>query len=128
MFTVRPALQILILGLWVAFLVMLMLAIVPVDQVEYWGIDIGYYRAAAKALRYGADPFVHENLYKYADGAHIDEVLGFTYTPLFLLFCRAKPLVLDSRECSMRTRCDRRSPGCSSSALDQRSDHGERIA
>ena len=83
----RSVVQILVLAIALALLTVL-LAVVPFERIEYWAIDLGYYRAAALALRDGADPYVQENLFKYADGAYIDEMLLYTYSPVFALFMR----------------------------------------
>jgi hypothetical protein len=81
----RPTVQIPALLLATILLVVL-LSLLPFGRVEYWAVDLGCYRAAALALRSGADPYLQENLRKYADGAPIGAITRYAYPPSFLLF------------------------------------------
>ena len=76
-----------IIGLILAtVLLVILLSVAPFNRVNFWAVDLGSYRAAALALRNGADPFLQENLVQYADGAPISALTRYTYLPTFLLF------------------------------------------
>ena len=56
--TDRPTRQVLALLLATALLVVLLVAL-PLERVDNWAIDLSCYRAAALALRNGANPYLY---------------------------------------------------------------------
>jgi hypothetical protein len=77
-----------------------LLAKAPLTSISYWGIDIYTFRAAAKAIMMGADPYHEPNIVRFADGATIGNIHNYIYAPYFAFILR--PLAWLSPETASR--------------------------
>jgi hypothetical protein len=78
----------------------LMLAQAPLARIPFWGIDVYTFRAAAKAMMLGADPYYEANILRFADGAKVGNIHNFIYAPYFAFATR--PLAWLSPESASR--------------------------
>lgn len=60
-----------------------LIAFAPLPQISYWGIDIYTFRAAAKAMALGENPYDEPNILRFADGATVGVIHNFVYAPFF---------------------------------------------
>jgi hypothetical protein len=81
----RPTLILLIIAL-AAF--GLLIALAPLDKIDYWGIDLYTFRAGAKAMALGYTPYDEPNILRFADGATVGVIHNFAYAPYFALILR----------------------------------------
>jgi hypothetical protein len=72
----------------------------PFADISYWGIDVYTYRAAAKAMMMGADPYFEPNILRFADGATVGNIHDYIYAPYFAFALR--PLAWLSPETASR--------------------------
>jgi hypothetical protein len=90
---------------WVLLVVALigfgiMLAQAPLTRIPFWGIDVYTFRAAAKAMMVGADPYYEANILRFADGVKVGNIHNFIYAPYFAFATR--PLAWLSPESASR--------------------------
>ncbi len=85
---VRLTLLILSTGALVA-----LLAIYPFEQVQFWGWDVSVFRAGAKALLHGSNPYLAQNVVAFSDGAELASIPYFVYAPFFALLIAPLALV-----------------------------------
>jgi hypothetical protein len=78
----------------------IMLAQAPLTRIPFWGIDIYTFRAAAKAMMLGADPYYEANILRFADGVKVGNIHNFIYAPYFAFALR--PLAWLSPESASR--------------------------
>jgi hypothetical protein len=60
-----------------------LIAFAPLTSISYWGIDIYTFRAAAKAIALGEDPYYEPNILRFADGVTVGRIHNFAYAPFF---------------------------------------------
>ena len=60
-----------------------LIAFAPLTDISYWGIDIYTFRAAAKAIALGEDPYHEPNILRFADGVTVGRIHNFAYAPFF---------------------------------------------
>jgi len=77
-----------------------LLAVAPLPRIPFWGIDIYTFRAAAKAMMVGADPYNALNIPRFADGATVGNIHNYLYAPYFAFALR--PLAWLSPESASR--------------------------
>jgi len=74
--------NIIILTLSVAALVGLLL-FAPLPTGGSWGWDVAIFRAGARALMQGQNPYLPANIPRFADGAQLATIPFYTYSPVF---------------------------------------------
>lgn len=60
-----------------------LIAFAPLTKISYWGIDIYTFRAAAKAMASGENPYHEPNILRFADGATVGNIHNYIYAPYF---------------------------------------------
>jgi hypothetical protein len=60
----------------------------PLPEVSFWGIDVYTFRAAAKAMMVGEDPYYEPNILRFADGATVGNIHDYIYAPSFAFALR----------------------------------------
>lgn len=65
-----------------------LLVIAPLTSISFWGIDTYTFRAAAKAMMLGADPYHEPNILRFADGATVGNIHDYIYAPYFAFALR----------------------------------------
>src|SRR3972149_8465252 len=75
-------LKLLVLLLGVMALLVL-LALSPLPSIPSWGWDVAVYRAGSKALLNGENPYLPENIPRFADGADLATIPYYVYSPAF---------------------------------------------
>jgi hypothetical protein len=90
------------LGLLGAALIIfgVLIAFAPLTNINFWGIDLYTFRAAAKALAWGANPYDEPNILRFADGAKVGNIHNYLYAPYFAFALR--PLIWLSPEAASR--------------------------
>ncbi|MFC1975343.1 glycosyltransferase family 87 protein [Chloroflexota bacterium] len=69
----------------------MLIAFAPLTNITYWGIDVYTFRAGAKAIAIGENPYYESNILRFADGATVGNIHNFAYAPFFGFLLR--PLV-----------------------------------
>jgi hypothetical protein len=78
----------------------ILLAVAPLTNISFWGIDIYTFRAAAKAMSSGADPYYEPHILRFSDGATVGNIHDYIYAPYFAFALR--PLAWLSPEAASR--------------------------
>lgn len=66
----------------------ILVALAPLTKINFWAIDLYTFRAAAKAMQAGADPYAEPNIIHYADGAVVGNIHNYIYAPYFAFALR----------------------------------------
>jgi hypothetical protein len=77
-----------------------LIAFAPLTNISYWGIDVYTFRAGAKAMALGENPYDEPNILRFADGAEVGNIHNYLYAPYFAFALR--PLVWFSPEAASR--------------------------
>lgn len=88
----RTAVRLILLMLAAAVLIAL-LSIYPFEQLQFWGWDVSVFRAGAKALLHGSNPYLAQNVVAFSDGAELASIPYFVYAPFFALLIAPLALV-----------------------------------
>lgn len=59
--------------------------LIPLPQWPSWGWDVAVFRAGAKALIAGANPYTASNIPRFADQAELASIPYYTYSPFFAI-------------------------------------------
>jgi hypothetical protein len=60
-----------------------LIAFAPLTNISYWGIDVYTFRAGAKAMALGENPYDEPNILRFADGVTVGRIHNFAYAPFF---------------------------------------------
>jgi hypothetical protein len=83
----RSSRQLLLLIVALAGLLVL-LAVAPLTRISFWAIDLYTFRAAARAMMFGADPYDVTNILRYAGDVEVGNIHNYLYAPYFALALR----------------------------------------
>jgi hypothetical protein len=83
----RSSRQLLLLAVAMAGLLIL-LAAAPLTRISFWAIDLYTFRAAARAMMVGADPYDVANIPRYAGDVEVGNIHNYLYAPYFALAMR----------------------------------------
>ena len=78
----------------------LLIAFAPLTTINYWGIDIYTFRAAARAMALNENPYEEANILRFADDVTVGNIHDYIYAPYFAFALR--PLTWLSPETASR--------------------------